>query len=78
VNPSFSATRNQGRQKLARYGLKEFRSFIYDILTEVYRRYHDFIQPSPKSRQNQDSTTALINAFINSGIKAQRRENNLI
>ncbi|CAF4838624.1 unnamed protein product, partial [Rotaria socialis] len=44
VNPSFSATRNQGRQKLARYELKNFNRFIYDILHEVSRRYYDFIQ----------------------------------
>ena len=36
----------QGRQKLARYGQQEFNSFIYDILKEVCRRYHEYIQPS--------------------------------
>ncbi|CAF1147607.1 unnamed protein product [Rotaria sp. Silwood1] len=99
VNPAFSATRNQGRQKLARYGPKEFTTFIYDILNEVRRRYYGIIPQSPVStskfhtlpRQNnqmnmsntnasvstQDilnvngpssisTTTALINAFIDS------------
>ncbi|CAF4801793.1 unnamed protein product, partial [Rotaria magnacalcarata] len=33
-----------GRQKLARYELKDFNRFIYDILNEVSRRYYDFIQ----------------------------------
>ncbi|CAF2109110.1 unnamed protein product [Rotaria magnacalcarata] len=49
VNPAFSATRNQGRQKLARYGPKEFTTFIYDILNEVRRRYHGIMQQSPVS-----------------------------
>ncbi|CAF0778060.1 unnamed protein product [Adineta steineri] len=49
VNPAFSATRNQGRQKLARYGPKEFTTFIYDILNEVRRRYHGIVQQSPVS-----------------------------
>ncbi|CAF3354043.1 unnamed protein product [Rotaria sp. Silwood1] len=71
VNPSFSATRNQGRQKLARYGLKDFHTFIYDILNEVRRRYYDSIQSSTifsatKShalpRQNNDSLTAMIDS----------------
>jgi hypothetical protein len=39
----------QGRQKLARYGPKEFTTFVYDILNEVRRRYHGIIQQSPVS-----------------------------
>ncbi|CAF5215563.1 unnamed protein product, partial [Rotaria magnacalcarata] len=38
-----------GRQKLARYGPKEFTTFIYDILNEVRRRYHGIMQQSPVS-----------------------------
>ncbi|CAF3403206.1 unnamed protein product [Rotaria socialis] len=71
VNPSFSATRNQGRQKLARYELKNFNRFIYDILHEVSRRYYDLIQqPSVSSttkcstlpRQTNDSMIVLIDS----------------
>ncbi|CAF0909381.1 unnamed protein product [Adineta steineri] len=68
VNPSFSATRNQGRQKLARYELKEFYTFIHDILNEFHRRYSHVIQQSSTtkihavSQPNYDLTTAFINS----------------
>ncbi|XP_023239790.1 ARF GTPase-activating protein GIT2-like isoform X1 [Centruroides sculpturatus] len=38
VNPEFSSTRNQGRQKLARFNAREFATLIIDILSEVKRR----------------------------------------
>jgi len=38
VNPSFSATRNQGRQKLARFNALEFATLIVDILHDAKRR----------------------------------------
>ena len=38
VNPEFSSTRNQGRQKLARFSAPEFRSLIVDVLQEARRR----------------------------------------
>ncbi|CAF0815215.1 unnamed protein product [Adineta ricciae] len=66
VNPTLSATRNQGRQKLARYGIKEFHGFIYDVLDEFRRRYFHFIQRTPSvkspalSRRNDDLAAALI------------------
>jgi len=40
VNPEFSSTRNQGRQKLARLNSKEFATLIIDILCEIRRRLH--------------------------------------
>lgn len=40
VNPEFSSTRNQGRQKLARFNAREFATLIIDILGEVKRRQH--------------------------------------
>ncbi|KAK2575459.1 hypothetical protein KPH14_011191 [Odynerus spinipes] len=39
VNPQLSTTRNQGRQKLARFIPKEFVKLIIDLLTEAGRRY---------------------------------------
>ena len=38
VNPDYSATRNQGRQKLARLTGQEFSSLVVDVLKEVRRR----------------------------------------
>ncbi|KAF7390710.1 hypothetical protein HZH66_009190 [Vespula vulgaris] len=39
VNPQLSTTRNQGRQKLARFIPKEFARLIIDLLTEAGRRH---------------------------------------
>ncbi|XP_057320992.1 ARF GTPase-activating protein GIT1 [Microplitis mediator] len=39
VNPYLSSTRNQGRQKLARFTPQEFATLIVDILTEAARRH---------------------------------------
>ncbi|RXG73660.1 ARF GTPase-activating protein GIT2 [Armadillidium vulgare] len=38
VNPEYSSTRNQGRQKLARFNAREFATLIIDILVEARRR----------------------------------------
>ncbi|KAJ7990255.1 hypothetical protein DPEC_G00298430 [Dallia pectoralis] len=38
VNPEYSATRNQGRQKLARFNAREFATLIIDILNDAKRR----------------------------------------
>ncbi|XP_074869618.1 ARF GTPase-activating protein GIT1 isoform X2 [Carettochelys insculpta] len=38
VNPEYSATRNQGRQKLARFNAREFATLIIDVLSEAKRR----------------------------------------
>ncbi|KAG1929862.1 ARF GTPase-activating protein GIT1 isoform X3 [Pimephales promelas] len=40
VNPEYSATRNQGRQKLARFNAREFATLIIDILSDAKRRQH--------------------------------------
>lgn len=39
VNPRLSSTRNQGRQKLARFTPKEFATLIYDLLIEAGHRH---------------------------------------
>ena len=38
VNPDYGATRNQGRQKLARLTQTEFASLVVDVLKEIRRR----------------------------------------
>lgn len=38
VNPEYSSTRNQGRQKLARFNAREFTALIIDVLSEAKRR----------------------------------------
>ncbi|XP_051017677.1 ARF GTPase-activating protein GIT2 isoform X4 [Acomys russatus] len=46
VNPEYSSTRNQGRQKLARFNAHEFATLVIDILSDAKRRQ----QGSPLSR----------------------------
>lgn len=38
VNPDLSSMKNQGRQKLACYGQKEFKNLVTHILIEINRR----------------------------------------
>ncbi|XP_006719775.1 ARF GTPase-activating protein GIT2 isoform X20 [Gorilla gorilla gorilla] len=38
VNPEYSSTRNQGRQKLARFNAHEFATLVIDILSDAKRR----------------------------------------
>ncbi|XP_077996299.1 ARF GTPase-activating protein GIT2-like isoform X2 [Glandiceps talaboti] len=47
VNPEFSSTRNQGRQKLARFNAREFATLIIDILNDARRRssHRSIIKP---------------------------------
>ncbi|XP_051891298.1 ARF GTPase-activating protein GIT1 isoform X3 [Pristis pectinata] len=47
VNPEYSATRNQGRQKLARFNAREFATLIIDILSDAKRRQHGKTLGSP-------------------------------
>ncbi|XP_056287841.1 ARF GTPase-activating protein GIT2b isoform X2 [Pseudoliparis swirei] len=66
VNPDYSSTRNQGRQKLARFSAHEFATLVIDILTDAKRRQWGNSCDSPKesvelilqgidSRHNSDS-----------------------
>uniref|UniRef100_W5KA43 GIT ArfGAP 2 n=1 Tax=Astyanax mexicanus TaxID=7994 RepID=W5KA43_ASTMX len=55
VNPEYSSTRNQGRQKLARFNAHEFATLIIDILSDAMRRQHGNSATSPKG------TVLLIN-----------------
>ncbi|XP_074643514.1 ARF GTPase-activating protein GIT2-like isoform X2 [Tubulanus polymorphus] len=51
VNPELSSTRNQGRQKLARFNAREFATLVIDILSEARRRQFGISSPiqSPRS-----------------------------
>uniref|UniRef100_A0A669C770 GIT ArfGAP 2 n=1 Tax=Oreochromis niloticus TaxID=8128 RepID=A0A669C770_ORENI len=54
VNPEYSSTRNQGRQKLARFNAHEFATLVIDILSEAKRRQQGNPIVSPKGRQDND------------------------
>ncbi|XP_008416924.1 ARF GTPase-activating protein GIT2a isoform X8 [Poecilia reticulata] len=48
VNPEYSSTRNQGRQKLARFNAHEFATLVIDILSDAKRRQQGNSVGSPK------------------------------
>ncbi|XP_051543567.1 ARF GTPase-activating protein GIT2-like isoform X2 [Myxocyprinus asiaticus] len=48
VNPEYSSTRNQGRQKLARFNAHEFATLVIDILSDAKRRQQGSSLSSPK------------------------------
>ncbi|XP_055730700.1 ARF GTPase-activating protein GIT2-like isoform X2 [Salvelinus fontinalis] len=48
VNPEYSSTRNQGRQKLARFNAREFATLVIDILTDAKRRQRGNSCKSPR------------------------------
>ncbi|XP_040897382.1 ARF GTPase-activating protein GIT2a isoform X8 [Toxotes jaculatrix] len=48
VNPEYSSTRNQGRQKLARFNAHEFATLVIDILSDAKRRQQGNTVASPK------------------------------
>ncbi|XP_020324393.1 ARF GTPase-activating protein GIT2a isoform X12 [Oncorhynchus kisutch] len=48
VNPEYSSTRNQGRQKLARFNAHEFATLVIDILSDAKRRQLGNSTMSPK------------------------------
>ncbi|XP_060640748.2 ARF GTPase-activating protein GIT2 isoform X1 [Anolis sagrei] len=50
VNPEYSSTRNQGRQKLARFNAHEFATLVIDILADAKRRQQG--NPVPSSKEN--------------------------
>ncbi|XP_069615405.1 ARF GTPase-activating protein GIT2 isoform X5 [Ranitomeya imitator] len=48
VNPEYSSTRNQGRQKLARFNAHEFATLVIDILSDAKRRQQGNLVVAPK------------------------------
>ncbi|XP_063310723.1 ARF GTPase-activating protein GIT2 isoform X2 [Pelobates fuscus] len=69
VNPEYSSTRNQGRQKLARFNAHEFATLVIDILSDAKRRQQgnsvnvskDNIELVLKSISNQHSSESQDN-----------------
>uniref|UniRef100_A0A8C7JYW3 GIT ArfGAP 1 n=1 Tax=Oncorhynchus kisutch TaxID=8019 RepID=A0A8C7JYW3_ONCKI len=53
VNPEYSATRNQGRQKLARFNAREFATLIIDILSDAKRRQQGKGLSSPTGERGE-------------------------
>ncbi|XP_032458467.1 ARF GTPase-activating protein GIT2 isoform X13 [Phocoena sinus] len=60
VNPEYSSTRNQGRQKLARFNAHEFATLVIDILSDAKRRQ----QGSPLS-SSKDSVELILKTISN-------------
>lgn len=52
VHPEYSSTRNQGRQKLARFNTREFMSLVIDILSESRLRQLGLVSNSSSSKPN--------------------------
>ncbi|XP_002722028.2 ARF GTPase-activating protein GIT2 isoform X9 [Oryctolagus cuniculus] len=69
VNPEYSSTRNQGRQKLARFNAHEFATLVIDILSDAKRRQQgsplssakDNVELILKTISNQHSTESQDN-----------------
>uniref|UniRef100_A0A8C8S596 GIT ArfGAP 2 n=1 Tax=Pelusios castaneus TaxID=367368 RepID=A0A8C8S596_9SAUR len=60
VNPEYSSTRNQGRQKLARFNAHEFATLVIDILSDAKRRQHG--NPVTGSKENVELILKAINS----------------
>ncbi|XP_060105561.1 ARF GTPase-activating protein GIT2 isoform X2 [Heteronotia binoei] len=69
VNPEYSSTRNQGRQKLARFNAHEFATLVVDILGDAKRRQQG--NPVPSSKENVE----LILKSISSQHSTESQEN---
>ncbi|XP_074869205.1 ARF GTPase-activating protein GIT2 isoform X10 [Carettochelys insculpta] len=64
VNPEYSSTRNQGRQKLARFNAHEFATLVIDILNDAKRRQQG--NPVTGSKENVELILKAINSQHNS------------
>ncbi|XP_064080865.1 ARF GTPase-activating protein GIT2-like isoform X2 [Macrobrachium nipponense] len=64
VNPEYSSTRNQGRQKLARFNAREFATLIIDVLSDAKRRQTGISSPTgtPKEKDFGDVTLTMPNS----------------
>ncbi|XP_053862766.1 ARF GTPase-activating protein GIT2 isoform X1 [Malaclemys terrapin pileata] len=69
VNPEYSSTRNQGRQKLARFNAHEFATLVIDILSDAKRRQQG--NPVTGSKENVE----LILKSINSQHSSESQDN---
>ncbi|XP_054568327.1 ARF GTPase-activating protein GIT2 isoform X3 [Eptesicus fuscus] len=59
VNPEYSSTRNQGRQKLARFNAHEFATLVIDILSDAKRRQQG--SPLSSAKDNVELILKTIN-----------------
>ncbi|XP_072809706.1 ARF GTPase-activating protein GIT2 isoform X9 [Vicugna pacos] len=59
VNPEYSSTRNQGRQKLARFNAHEFATLVIDILSDAKRRQQG--SPLSGSKDNVELILKTVN-----------------
>ncbi|ESN94038.1 hypothetical protein HELRODRAFT_193811 [Helobdella robusta] len=77
ANPEFSATRNQGRQKLAKFNKREFATLIVDILNDAKRRYVGVLSPvdgkNDKQLLNMTSTSNNTSNDIQNSNKQQQQ-----
>ncbi|KFV91139.1 ARF GTPase-activating protein GIT2, partial [Fulmarus glacialis] len=69
VNPEYSSTRNQGRQKLARFNAHEFATLVIDILSDAKRRQQG--NPLTGSKENVE----LILKSISSQHSSESQDN---
>ncbi|XP_026575080.1 ARF GTPase-activating protein GIT2 isoform X1 [Pseudonaja textilis] len=60
VNPEYSSTRNQGRQKLARFNAHEFATLVIDILGDAKRRQQG--NPIPSATENVELILRAVNS----------------
>ncbi|CAG2237389.1 GIT2 [Mytilus edulis] len=59
LNPDFSATRNQGRQKLARFNAREFTTLVIDILSDAKRRQTGAMSPTQTPKEQEKPTSPM-------------------
>uniref|UniRef100_A0A8C6XU54 GIT ArfGAP 2 n=2 Tax=Elapinae TaxID=42168 RepID=A0A8C6XU54_NAJNA len=60
VNPEYSSTRNQGRQKLARFNAHEFATLVIDILGDAKRRQQG--NPVPSATESVELILRAVNS----------------
>lgn len=77
VNPEFSTTRNQGRQKLARFTGRDFATLIIDILSDAKRRQCPNVSSSLII--SQDTANKLLKGplTVSAGNSAVRRKSEI-
>ncbi|XP_041349002.1 ARF GTPase-activating protein GIT2-like [Gigantopelta aegis] len=64
VNPDLSTTRNQGRQKLARFNAREFTTLIIDILNDARRRQTGIASPTQTPKEQDKSNLSAFQSRI--------------
>lgn len=60
-NPKLTATRNQMRQKIAKFDFRDLSRLIIDLLKEVRRRYYSL----PLDIDDDNAAGLSVNIFIN-------------